>query len=62
MDCNEIRFYNGRDHQKKLTEGMVYIKKILINTIGGGAAWTGGLYYARNIAFELIQNEYIRIY
>ena len=39
---------------------MVYIKKILINTIGGGAAWTGGLYYARNIAFELTQNEYIR--
>ena len=35
-------------------------KRLLINTIGGGAGWTGGLYYARNIAFELLQNEYIR--
>lgn len=36
------------------------IRKLLINTVGGGAAWTGGLYYARNIAFVLLQNEYIR--
>lgn len=36
------------------------MKKLLINTIGGGAGWTGGLYYARNIAYQLTQNPYIR--
>lgn len=36
------------------------MKRLLINTIGGGAGWTGGLYYARNIAFELLQNSYVR--
>ena len=39
---------------------MKAIKRLLINTVGGGASWTGGLYYARNIAFELLQNNHIR--
>ena len=35
-------------------------QKILINASRMDTSWAGGLYYARNVAFQLSQNDYIR--
>ena len=55
-----VREYNKTETAGRIQKKVKGIKKLLINTVGGGAGWTGGLYYARNIAFELLQNAYIR--
>lgn len=34
-------------------------KRIALTALGDNGKWAGGLYYIRNIAFEISQNEFI---